>query len=331
MLFFMALIIGTMISISSYSWFAMWIGLEINLLSIIPLFKSSNNSFPTESTIKYFITQVLASTVILFAIIMSMNLNEFIPQNSNYWMMIMMNSAFLTKMGAAPFHTWFPEVAEGLNWMNNLLLLTWQKLAPMILIMYNLEMTLFLSIIIILCSIISGILGFNQVSLRKIMAYSSINHIGWMLASMLNFKMIWILYFMVYSVITMNIILMFYLLNTFFIPQLFLTMNSNKLIKMLFIFNFFSLGGLPPFLGFLPKWLTINFLIENGFNALSLILILFTLITLYFYIRITISTLTIYVKETIISTNKIKNFILISFNAITLSSIILSTNLFNFL
>nr|APX40109.1 NADH dehydrogenase subunit 2 [Sphaeroderma testaceum] len=331
MLFFLTLIIGTMISISAYSWFAMWIGLEINLLSIIPLFKSTNNSFPTESTIKYFITQVLASTVILFTIITSMNLNEFIPQNSNYWMMIMMNSALLTKMGAAPFHAWFPEVTEGLNWMNNLLLLTWQKLAPMILVMYNLNMTFFLSIIIIICSIIGGIMGFNQISLRKIMAYSSINHIGWMLASMMNYKMIWILYFGIYSTISMNIILMFYLLNTFFIPQLFLTMNSNKLIKMLFIFNFFSLGGLPPFMGFLPKWLTINFLIENNFYALSLILILSTLITLYFYIRIAISTLTIYSKETIISTNKIKNSILILFNSITLSGIILSTNLFNFL
>nr|APX39862.1 NADH dehydrogenase subunit 2 [Psylliodes cupreus] len=331
MLFFNTMMFGTLISISAYSWFAMWIGLEINLLSIIPLFKSHKNYYPAEATLKYFITQSLASTIILFSIIFSMNLSEFVPQNFNYWMMMILNSALLMKLGAAPFHSWFPEVAEGLNWLNNLILMTWQKLAPSILIMYNMNMMVFFSLIIIASSIVGGIYGINQISLRKILAYSSINHIAWMLASMLNNKMIWLIYFIVYSLISLNIILIFYFLNIFYLNQLFNSMNSNKLYKMLFIMNFFSLGGLPPFLGFLPKWLVINFLINNNFYTLSLILVIFTLMTLFFYIRITFSTLMFKMNENLIKFSKFNNFIWILINIFVLMSLIICTMIFNLL
>nr|YP_009729993.1 NADH dehydrogenase subunit 2 [Argopistes tsekooni]QHX99898.1 NADH dehydrogenase subunit 2 [Argopistes tsekooni] len=330
-LFFNILIMSTLISISAYSWFSMWIGLEINLLSIIPLLKSNKNIFPAEASLKYFITQTLASIIILFSIIESMYISEYISSNHNYWLMMMMNSALLTKMGAAPFHSWFPEVVEGLNWMNNFILLTWQKLAPMVLIMYNLNMYFFLSIIIILSSVISGIMGINQISLRKILAYSSINHIAWMLASMMNLKMNWFIYFVIYSLINLNIIFMFYSLNIFFISQLLISLSQNKLIKMIFILNFFSLGGLPPFLGFLPKWITIQNLSFNNFYMLSFILIIFTLITLFFYIRLSITTLTFSMQETIIKTNKINNYTMIFLNMFNILGIFICTNLFNIL
>nr|APX40057.1 NADH dehydrogenase subunit 2 [Neocrepidodera brevicollis] len=329
MLFFNMTMMGTLVSISSFSWFSMWIGLEINLLSVIPLFKSHKNMMAAEATLKYFITQALASAIILFSIILTMNMNEFINNNYNYWILMIMNSALLTKMGAAPFHSWFPEVAEGLNWMNNLILLTWQKLAPMILIMYNLNMTLFFSFIIMISAIISGVWGINQMSLRKILAYSSINHIAWMLASMMNVKMIWFMYFSIYSIISMNIILIFYLFNIFYMMQLFNSLNSSKLVKIMFILNFLSLGGLPPFLGFLPKWLTINFLTMNYFYFLSFILIVFTLLTLFFYIRIAISSLTIYMNESLAMKSYIYNTLILIFNSISIMMLIVCTNMFN--
>nr|APX40876.1 NADH dehydrogenase subunit 2 [Psylliodes hispanus] len=331
MLFFNMMMCGTLISIAAYSWLTMWIGLEINLLSIIPLFKSHKNYFPAEATLKYFITQSLASTIILFSIIFSMNMSEFLPNNWNYWMMMILNSALLMKLGAAPFHSWFPEVAEGLNWMNNLLLMTWQKLAPSILIMYNMNMMVFFTLIIIISSIIGGIYGINQISLRKILAYSSINHIAWMLASMLNNKMIWLIYFIIYSLISLNIILIFNYLNIFYINQLFNSLNSNKMFKMLFILNFFSLGGLPPFLGFLPKWLVLNYLINNNFYILSIILVIFTLLTLFFYIRITFSSLMLKINENLIKKIKFNYFMEILLNILILKSLVICTMIFNFL
>nr|ARH53987.1 NADH dehydrogenase subunit 2 [Phyllobrotica quadrimaculata] len=329
MLFFNTLMFGTLISISSYSWFSMWVGLEINLLSMIPLMNSNNNLYPAEAALKYFITQALASTIILFAVILMLNSWEFMPNKFNFWYLMILNSGLMTKLGAAPFHAWFPEVMSGLNWLNNLVLMTWQKIAPMVLIMYNIQ-TSFFTMIIIISSIISGLSGFNQTSLRKLMAYSSINHIAWMLSSIMNYKMIWNIYFMVYCFISISLTLIFHNINTFSLNQLFISLNNNKLMKMFFIFNFISLGGIPPFLGFLPKWLVINNLVSNHFYMLAFILITFTLIMLFNYIRITLSTLSILTQEMKLMEKNINNFTLIFLNMFTLLSLFLCTSIFNF-
>nr|YP_009492417.1 NADH dehydrogenase subunit 2 [Dorysthenes paradoxus]AWI69834.1 NADH dehydrogenase subunit 2 [Dorysthenes paradoxus] len=327
-LFLSSTIMGTLIAISSYSWMSMWIGLEINLLSIIPLLSEQNNLYPSESALKYFITQALASAILLFSVILSLNISEY-PQFPNTFSMMILNSALFTKMGAAPFHAWFPEVMEGLNWNNSIIMLTWQKIAPMALLMYNPQMTTLLTSVIIMSTIVSGILGINQISMRKIMAYSSINHIGWMISSTLNCQSIWLIYFTTYSIITLNIILILKSLNVFYLKQLFNSLNSNKPLKFFFILNFLSLGGLPPFLGFLPKWMTINNLVQNGFFTLSAFLIIFTLMTLFFYLRITFSTLMINTSETLIFQSNKNSFTVMFANMISLSGLVACTLLFS--
>nr|AXS65941.1 NADH dehydrogenase subunit 2 [Scarabaeoidea sp. KM-2017] len=332
LLFLFSLMMGTMISISSYMWMSMWIGLEINLLSMIPLMSSNSNStLSSEAMLKYFITQSLASTMLLFSIII-LSLNFMYNINMNFYMMLMMNTALFMKMGAAPFHFWFPEVIEGLNWNNSFIMFTWQKIAPMILIMYSNFTLLYTSMIIIISSLISGIMGMNQVSLRKILTYSSINHISWMLSSMLFMETIWIYYFMIYSIITLNIILIFKKFNIFYIKQLFISLNNKPMIKFFFILNFLSLSGLPPFLGFMPKWLTIQSLINNNLYSISFIIIIMTLMTLYFYMRITLSTLILSMNEiSYFYNNKNMNMNWIyTINFISIFSLIFITILFNF-
>nr|AXS65961.1 NADH dehydrogenase subunit 2 [Chrysomeloidea sp. 5 KM-2017] len=328
-LFFNTLVIGTLISISSYSWFSMWMGLEINLLSIIPLMSSQKNLYPSEAALKYFITQALASSILLFSIVMNLNMSELIPQSFNYFIMTMMNSSFFTKMGAAPFHAWFPEVMDGLDWNNCLIMLTWQKIAPMVLMMYTLQTSMFIVTIIISSTIIGSILGLNQTSLRKIMAYSSINHIGWMIASMLNSQTIWMIYFVIYTIISFNIVVILDQIKSFQMKQLNSSLNANKMIKLLFMMNFLSLGGIPPFLGFLPKWLTINNLIYNNFIVLSLILIVFTLVTLFYYLRITFSTMVINSEETMILQKKKLSFMIFFINLLSLAGLAACSLIFN--
>nr|AML26756.1 NADH dehydrogenase subunit 2 [Scarabaeidae sp. BMNH 1274750] len=330
LLFSFSLMIGTLISISAYSWMNMWLGLEINLLSIIPLISNSNNLMASEASLKYFITQALASTLLLFSIIM-MSMNLMYNIDMNFYLLLILNTALLTKMGAAPFHFWFPEIIEGLNWINSMIMLTWQKIAPMILIMYT-NLTLFYSsIIIIISSIISGIMGMNQVSMRKILTYSSINHIAWMLASMMFIETIWSYYFLIYTIITMNIIIIFKYFNIFYLKQLFSSMNNYPMIKFFFVLNFMSLSGLPPFLGFFPKWLTIQTLIQNNYYFITYILIIFTLITLYFYMRITLCTLTLTMNELSFNNKTLfnLNYIYLT-NFITIMGLIFMTILFNF-
>nr|WMQ76585.1 NADH dehydrogenase subunit 2 [Hydora sp.] len=335
-MFSSSMIMGTIIAISSYSWMGMWLGLEINLLSIIPLLTSHKNLLSTESSLKYFVTQAMASTILLFSVIMMMtSMNSINNLEFSQFPMMILNSALLTKMGAAPFHFWFPEVMEGLSWMNCLIMLTWQKIAPMILLMYNIKMIYFMTMIILFSMMISGFMGLNQTSLRKIMAYSSINHIAWMISSMMFLETIWLYYFVIYSIISINIILIFNYSNIFSMKQLFASLNNNMPMKLFFIMNFLSLGGLPPFLGFFPKWMTIQVMVENEFLLLPFIMVMMTLVTLYFYMRITFSTMLMNMNELnwMISINlkKFKNSVIMGFNLITLISLILCTLLFNWL
>nr|YP_010895262.1 NADH dehydrogenase subunit 2 [Sterphus plagiatus]WJW73827.1 NADH dehydrogenase subunit 2 [Sterphus plagiatus] len=284
-LFFFILMMSTMITISANSWLSAWMGLEINLLSFIPLM-SDNNLMSNESSLKYFLTQALASSVLLFSTILFMYQNNFSNQVSiNNFINMIILSSLLMKTGAAPFHFWFPNVMEGLNWVNSLILMTWQKIGPLMLISYLIiKFMLFWSII--LCVIIGSLGGLNQTSLRKLMTFSSINHLGWMLMSMFSNESLWITYFMFYSFLSFNLIFLFNLFKLYHINQLFSLFFYNKNLKFSLFLNFLSLGGLPPFLGFIPKWLTIQYLSLNNQLFMLTIMIVMTLITLFFYLRL---------------------------------------------
>nr|QUB07085.1 NADH dehydrogenase subunit 2 [Chlamisus sp. N29] len=291
MIFIMLTITGTLITISAQSWMSMWMGLEINLLSIIPLLTSSMNTKSTEASIKYFITQVMASNIFLIVIIMYLNNVEQTAWQKSF--NLILESALLTKMGAAPFHLWLPEVMKGLTWMNCLIMLTWQKIAPMVILINLVKPNLFTNLAIVSSVAIGSILGFNQTNLKKIMAYSSINHMGWMMSTMYSSASLWLLYFVIYSVISVNIILILEKMNLDQISKMSTFTPWNKMNNLFFSMNFFSLGGIPPFLGFLPKWLTIKMLMESYQAMLAAVMIIFTLIALFFYLRLTFSSITI--------------------------------------
>nr|ANZ03448.1 NADH dehydrogenase subunit 2 [Drosophila suzukii] len=284
-LFITIMIIGTLITVTSNSWLGAWMGLEINLLSFIPLLSDNNNLMSTEASLKYFLTQALASTVLLFSSILLMlknNMNNEI--NESFTSMIIM-SALLLKSGAAPFHFWFPNMMEGLTWMNALMLMTWQKIAPLMLISYlNIKNLLLISVI--LSVVIGAIGGLNQTSLRKLMAFSSINHLGWMLSSLMISESIWLIYFLFYSFLSFILTFMFNIFKLFHLNQLFSWFVSSKILKFSLFMNFLSLGGLPPFLGFLPKWLVIQQLTLCNQYFLLTLMMMSTLITLFFYLRI---------------------------------------------
>nr|QQW48050.1 NADH dehydrogenase subunit 2 [Lipoptena sp.] len=285
-MFMIILMMGSMISVSANSWLSAWMGLEINLLSFIPLM-SDNKLMSTESSLKYFLIQALASTVLLFSVIsMYMNMNKFF---NNYYNEMMIISSLLMKMGSAPFHFWFPNIMEGLSWFNVMILMTWQKIAPLMLISYfKMEMIMLISII--LSSLIGALGGLNQVSLRKLMAYSSINHLSWMLMSIFNNSNIWMMYFLIYSLLISIIVMMFNLFKISYINQMNFMFLNSKLMKFFIFLNLLSLGGLPPFLGFFPKWLIIQEMLMNNQILLTLMMILSTLVLLFYYIRICYST-----------------------------------------
>nr|YP_010946297.1 NADH dehydrogenase subunit 2 [Allacta bimaculata]WGO57015.1 NADH dehydrogenase subunit 2 [Allacta bimaculata] len=286
-MFYSTLFTGIFMVMSANSWLGAWMGLEINLLSFIPIMSNNQNIYTTESSMKYFLVQALASSIMLFSImtLIMMENNNFKPNTENVIVIPLM-----LKSGITPFHWWFPSVMEGLNWMNCFLLMTMQKLAPMMLMLNVMKSSLWLMFIIILSIIIGAIGGLNQLSTRKLMTYSSINHMGWLMIAMLMSKNSWLIYFIVY---TMLIGLISSFMNNSkisFINQTFIN-NNNPIFKFLMMTILLSMSGLPPFIGFFPKWMIIQLMIQNKMIIISTTMIIFSLITLYYYLRISYSLL----------------------------------------
>nr|QDA21654.1 NADH dehydrogenase subunit 2 [Trigomphus carus] len=285
LLFLLSLVTGTLISISSSTWIGAWMGLEMNLLSFIPMMSKNKTPYENEASMKYFLVQAIASIMFLLSILL-VNLMDF---DFNHYANYLLSSALLMKMGAAPLHFWFPGVMEGLDWMNCLILMTWQKIGPFILLSYKLSMTLFSMTVIMLCVVVGAIGGLNQTSVRKLMAYSSISHLGWMMTAMMISYNYWLLYFLIYVILNMSVLHIFNSQSLFQLSQSYFN-NSNVMIKFTLFISMLSLGGLPPFLGFLPKWIIIQNLMQSQYIMLVLIMVLTTLITLYFYLRVMFST-----------------------------------------
>nr|AOY39864.1 NADH dehydrogenase subunit 2 [Hypothenemus sp. BMNH 1039866] len=294
LMFIMLLMSSTLISITASSWMTAWLGLEINMLSIITLMKNPNKS-TSQEMIKYFTVQATASLMLMASMIFySSKLEMF---NLEHLFMLMASSMLLMKMGMVPFHFWFPEVIAGNEWKICLLLMTLQKMAPSILLSFIAPSMTFISIIITTSILVSSVQSMDQTCLRKLLAYSSINNTGWMLPLIFMNLYSWITYFMIYTIITMSVILTLKNSKIMFISQMNKMFHSNKNMKMFFSLSFMSMGGLPPFLGFLPKWMVVKTLVMNNMAMLATMMVILTLPLLFTYLRMIINNLSITTSE----------------------------------
>nr|YP_009503188.1 NADH dehydrogenase subunit 2 [Dotilla wichmanni]AXA13790.1 NADH dehydrogenase subunit 2 [Dotilla wichmanni] len=283
MIFFFSLILGTIISISSPSWFGAWVGLELNMMSFIPLITLKMNSYYSEAALKYFLIQALSSSLFISS---SFLFISFYSVSSIFILL-----SLLLKIASAPFHFWFPQVMEGLNWPQVFLISTIQKLAPMILLSY-----LMINPILIKLTLISAILsallgalgGLNQTYLRKIIAFSSINHMSWMMVAISLSDIFWLIYFSIYSLILLSITSSLFNLQAFTLSNLMQSDNTSSFNSLVFSLTLLSLGGLPPFTGFIPKWFMIQVMVQMNMFILLFFMLTSALITLYFYLRIVI-------------------------------------------
>jgi len=280
-IFINLLIFRTLITISSRNWLRIWIGLELNLFSIIPIFNFKKSIYSIESTIKYFLIQAFASILLLTFLI---NKSLFFIINNNFLIII----PLLIKLRLMPFHLWLPSIIEGLNWTSCLLLITWQKIRPIIIISYlNTNKNMIFLIILIF---INSIFGINQNSIRKILAISSINNSSWILFAILINEALWVNYFIIYSILNIIIIKILNKFNINYINQI-KFFNINFFIKINLFILILSIMGLPPILGFIIKWILIKTLIYNKIFLIIIILIISTIINLYIYIKIIYFTL----------------------------------------
>nr|YP_007474188.1 NADH dehydrogenase subunit 2 [Hackeriella veitchi]ACV96700.1 NADH dehydrogenase subunit 2 [Hackeriella veitchi] len=286
---FLLVLVSSLVLISgSTSWLGIWVGLEMNFLSFLPLLTSSENFSKSSSSLKYFMVQSLGTILLLISIILILWSSPKTMELQN----LSLTMSLLLKLGSSPFHLWTPSIMENLSWFSCFIMLTMQKLGPLIALSNLMKMKLM--IWIILMNLMVGTLGsLNQNSLRKLMGYSSITHTGWILTGMIEGINCWMFYFIIYSILNLTLILTFYFMNVSFINQ-WTSIFMKPSQKLWMISCFLSMSGFPPMIGFYPKWLILeNTMITNS-HLITSILILSSLISLFIYLRISFSLLLIY-------------------------------------
>nr|YP_009312062.1 NADH dehydrogenase subunit 2 [Cirrhinus microlepis]BAV71342.1 NADH dehydrogenase subunit 2 [Cirrhinus microlepis] len=282
--------LGTTLTFASSHWLLAWMGLEINTLAITPLMAQHHHPRAVEATTKYFLTQATAAAMILFA------------STTNAWMTgewsindlsspiasTMFMTALALKIGLAPMHFWMPEVLQGLDLLTGLILSTWQKLAPFALIIQTaqtIDPTL-LTLLGATSTLVGGWGGLNQTQLRKILAYSSIAHMGWMIIVIQYAPQLTLIALGMYIIMTSAAFLTLKASFTTKINTLATTWSKSPILASTTALALLSLGGLPPLTGFMPKWLILQELTKQDLPIIATAMALAALISLYFYLRL---------------------------------------------
>nr|AAN35020.1 NADH dehydrogenase subunit 2 [Empidonax virescens] len=290
LIFSMSLLLGTTITISSNHWIMAWTGLEINTLAILPLISKSHHPRAIEASTKYFLVQATASTLLLF----SSMINAWftgqwdITQLTHPLSCMLLTAAISMKLGLVPFHFWFPEVLQGSSLMTSLLLATVMKFPPTILLLLtspSLNPTL-LSTMAIASAALGGWMGLNQTQIRKIMAFSSISHLGWMTIILIYSPKLTLITFYLYSLTTAAIFFTLNVTSTLKLSTLMAAWSKIPTLTATLMLALLSLAGLPPLTGFLPKWLIIQELTKQELTTTATIIALLSLLGLFFYLRL---------------------------------------------
>uniref|UniRef100_UPI0030E15A9B NADH dehydrogenase subunit 2 n=1 Tax=Megalurothrips distalis TaxID=1030663 RepID=UPI0030E15A9B len=285
MMLILMMLLSIMLSISSNSIMGIWMGMEINLFSFIPLMTLDLKKNSENSIMIYFLIQSISSSMMIFSCFL-MNLNK---ESKTIFLSIFYLS-LLVKTGLCPFHFWTLKIMEGLSWNSCFILLTIQKIIPLFTLMLFTQKN-FLILLILLNSVIASISGLTMFSIRKIMGISSMNHMSIMMMSILISKKLFKLYFFIYTVTSMMLISTFNSKNLNFLFQIFKSNKMNKMLTFNSMIMIFSMAGLPPFLGFIPKLMTILKMMELHMIIPTAIMLISNTLATFFYARLLMSNL----------------------------------------
>lgn len=266
-LFFIIYILRFNLVFNRNDWFVIWLGLEINIIIFIIIVFKRYRIINIESCFKYFFVQGLGSAIFirLFYI------------NKEY-LDIIIGLILRYKIGAGPFFFWFPSVCTGISWMSCFVLISFQKIIPLILIRVFISWVFF---IIIVIGLIIGVFGsFNQRDLKCLMAYSSIYHLGWILFCILIDRKCWINYLIMYVLIIFPVVYFFSKKEIMNLLEMIKIKN-----KLLMIIIMLRIAGIPPFLGFFLKWFAFIEIMKVRIYY-AVVLIVCSIIIFYIYFRV---------------------------------------------
>ena len=312
----LASILGMIIMISSNDLIIFYLGLELQSLCLYILAAFNKDEVKsTESGLKYFVLSALASGILLYGCsliygftgstnfeIISNNLNKLNAGGVFGIVFIIVGLAF--KVSAVPFHMWTPDVYEGSPTSVTSFFALIPKIAA-VTVFIRFMYVPFINVIdqwqgiIIFLSIGSMILGavaaIGQSNIKRLMAYSSIGHMGYILAGIstgsnigVQNSIIYLTIYLVMNLAAFSCIFMMKRENIFYenINDLSGLSKNHPALAFSFLIILFSLAGIPPLAGFFAKFYIFTAVIEAKMYSLAIIGLLTTVISAFYYLRI---------------------------------------------
>ena len=312
----LAATLGMILMISSYDLIIFYLGLELQSLClyILASFKSGDEK-SSEAGLKYFVLSVLASGLLLYGCsfiygytgstnfeIISNNLNTANTGAVFGIVFVMVGLAF--KVSAVPFHMWTPDVYEGAPTSVTSFFALIPKIAA-ISVFIRFMYVPFVNVIdqwqsiIIFLSIASMVLGavaaIGQNNIKRLMAYSSISHMGYALAGLatgtiegVQSTIIYLTIYLVMNLGAFGCIFMMKRENIFVenISEMSGMSKNHPMLAISFLIILFSLAGIPPLAGFFAKFYIFMSVIEAKMYALAVIGLVTTVVSAFYYLRI---------------------------------------------
>lgn len=313
--------LGMMVLVSAGSLVTVFLGLELLTLSSYALVAlNRDSSLSSEAAIKYFVLGAMASGLLLYGMSMlygatgTLDLGQIhavadFSSGSPHQTLLAFGLVFLIvgiafKLGAAPFHMWLPDVYQGAPTSITLFISSASKLAAVGLAYRLLEgamggmhehWTLMLSVIAVLSLAIGNIVAIAQSNLKRMLAYSTISHIGFMLLGFINgtaegfaAAMFYMISYALMATVAFGIMMV--LARAGFEAEEIddfkgLNRRSPWYAGMMAI-SMFSLAGIPPLFGFFAKLMVLKVVIDAGQLWLAIVAIIFSIIGLFYYLRV---------------------------------------------
>ena len=309
-------VLGMMVMISSNDLMVFYMGLELQSLALYVLATFNRDQLKSsEAGLKYFVLSALSSGLLLYGCSLiygfsgSTNFNIISNQlNSNEYVLtfgivfILVGLAF--KISAVPFHMWAPDVYEGSPTSVTLFFTMVPKIAALTIFIRFLYVP-FLNLIdqwqmiIIFLSIASMLFGaiaaIGQTNIKRLIAYSSIGHIGYTLAGLatgsnegIQSSIIYISIYVVMNLALFSCLLMLKRNNQYYedIDDLSGLSKNHPLLSLSLLVILFSLAGIPPLAGFFAKFYIFKAVIEQSMYFLAIVGLLSTVVAAFYYLRI---------------------------------------------
>ncbi|MBK8959652.1 MAG: NADH-quinone oxidoreductase subunit NuoN [Proteobacteria bacterium] len=310
--------LGMMVLISAHNLLTVYLGLELLSLAMYAMVAMDRDSASaSEAAMKYFVLGALASGMLLYGMSMiygvsgTLDLGTLATQvaggNSHLLytfglVFVLIGIAF--KLGVVPFHMWVPDVYQGAPTPVTLFIGSAPKLAAFAMAVRVLtdglgglvgEWQTMLVLLSVASMAVGNVVAIAQTNLKRMLAYSTISHMGFLLLGLLSARTSGyaasMFYVITYAVMSMGAFGAIVLLSS-------ANSESDRLqdfaglakrspwLAFLMLIVIFSLAGVPPFAGFWAKWFVLKEVVAAGYSWLAIVAVVFSLIGAYYYLRI---------------------------------------------